>query len=325
MKSLVNYKEIESAYNRILSSIIRTPLLSSDLLNKKFNSKIYIKAENLQKIGAFKFRGAMNSILKLNDNQKNVLAWSSGNHAQAIASACYLTNKNATIVMPEDSPNAKMTGTKSWGAKVVTYNRYKESREEIGSNIAKEINAKIIPPFDHPDVINGQGTVGFEIIDECKKNNVIPDIVLCCCGGGGLIAGVSTAMKEKYPNVPIYAVEPEDFNDTQLSLKNKKITEVDISKKSICDSLLANKPGEITFSINEKNLSGSLLVSDEEALKAMKYAYQYFKIILEPGGAVALASALFKKIDIVNKTVVVIASGGNVDPEIFEKALKVSI
>ena len=325
MKSLVNYKEIERAYNRILSYVIRTPLLSSDLLNKKLNSRIYIKAENLQKIGAFKFRGAMNSILKLDDKQKNVLAWSSGNHAQAIASACYLTNKNATIVMPEDSPNAKLTGTKSWGAKVVTYNRYKESREEIGSNLAKGINAKIIPPFDHPDVINGQGTVGFEIIDECNKINIIPDLVLCCCGGGGLIAGVSTAIKEKYPNVPIYAVEPEDFNDTQLSLKNKKITEVDISKKSICDSLLANKPGEITFSINQDNLNGSLLVSDVEALQAMKFAYQYFKIILEPGGAVALASALFKKIDIVNKTVVVVASGGNVDPEIFEKALKISI
>ncbi len=325
MKSLVNYQEIEKAYNRISNYAIKTPLLSSDLLNKELRSNIFIKAENLQKIGAFKFRGAMNSILKLDDKKNNVLAWSSGNHAQAIASACYLTNKKATIVMPEDSPNAKLNGTKSWGANVVTFNRYSESREEIGTNLAKKINAKIIPPFDHPDVINGQGTVGYEIVSDFKKNNLQPDLVLCCCGGGGLIAGVSTAIKEQYPNVPIYAVEPEDYNDTYLSLRNNKITEVEVSKKSICDSLLASKPGELTFSINKKNLSGSLLVSDIEAMKAMKYAFQYFKIILEPGGAVALASALFNKIDIKNKTVVIIASGGNVDPEIFEKSLKTSI
>jgi len=325
MKSLVNYQEIEKAYNRISNYATKTPLLSSDLLNKEFSSNIFIKAENLQKIGAFKFRGAMNSILKLDDDKKNVLAWSSGNHAQAIASACYLTNKNATIVMPEDSPNAKLNGTKSWGANVVTFDRYSESREEIGTNLAKEINAEIIPPFDHPDVINGQGTVGYEIIKDCKNDNLDPDLVLCCCGGGGLIAGVSTAIKAEYPNVPIYAVEPEDYNDTYLSLRDNKITEVDVSKKSICDSLLANKPGELTFSINKENLSGSLLVSDLEALKAMKYAFQYFKIILEPGGAVALASALFNKIDIKNKTVVIIASGGNVDPDIFEKSLKISI
>ena len=212
MKSLVNYQEIEKASNRISNYATKTPLLSSDLLNKEFSSNIFIKAENLQKIGAFKFRGAMNSILKLDDDKKNVLAWSSGNHAQAIASACYLTNKNATIVMPEDSPNAKLNGTKSWGADVVTFDRYSESREEIGTNLAKEINAEIIPPFDHPDVINGQGTVGYEIINDCKNNNLVPDLVLCCCGGGGLIAGVSTAIKAEYPNVPVYAVEPEDYN-----------------------------------------------------------------------------------------------------------------
>jgi len=325
MKSLVNYQEIEKAYNRISNYATKTPLLSSDLLNKEFSSNIFIKAENLQKIGAFKFRGAMNSILKLDDDKKNVLAWSSGNHAQAIASACYLTNKKATIIMPEDSPSAKLNGTKSWGANIVTFDRYSESREEIGTTLAKEINAEIIPPFDHPDVINGQGTVGYEIINDFKKNNLIPDLVLCCCGGGGLIAGLSTAIKAVYPNVPIYAVEPKDYNDTYLSLRDNKITEVDVSKKSICDSLLANKPGELTFLINKENLSGSLLVSDLEALKAMKYAFQYFKIILEPGGAVALASALFNKIDIKNKTVVIIASGGNVDPEIFEKSLKTSI
>lgn len=325
MKSLVNYKEIEQSYKRISQYSVETPLLSSTLLNKKFNSKIFVKAENLQKIGAFKFRGAINSILKLEDDQKNVLAWSSGNHAQAVASACYLTNRKATIIMPEDSPVAKFNGTKSWGADIVTYNRYKESREEIGKDLARKLNAIIIPPFDHVDVINGQGTAGYEILKECSIKNINPDLILCCCGGGGLIAGISTAIKEKIPRVPIYAVEPENFNDTKLSLDKGEITEVDINKKSICDALLANKPGELTFSINRENLSGALLVSDLEALKAMNYAFNYLKIVLEPGGAVALASALFNKIDITNKNVIVVASGGNVDAEIFQKALNLSI
>ncbi len=325
MKSLVNYKEIEQSYKRISQYSVETPLLSSTLLNKKFNSKIFVKAENLQKIGAFKFRGAINSILKLEHDQKNVLAWSSGNHAQAVASACYLTNRKATIIMPEDSPVAKFNGTKSWGADIVTYNRYKESREEIGKDLARKLNAIIIPPFDHVDVINGQGTAGYEILKECSIKNINPDLILCCCGGGGLIAGISTAIKEKIPRVPIYAVEPENFNDTKLSLDKGEITEVDINKKSICDALLANKPGELTFSINRENLSGALLVSDLEALKAMNYAFNYLKIVLEPGGAVALASALFNKIDITNKNVIVVASGGNVDAEIFQKALNLSI
>ena len=325
MKSLVNYKEIEQSYKRISQYSVETPLLSSTLLNKKFNSKIFVKAENLQKIGAFKFRGAINSILKLEDDQKNVLAWSSGNHAQAVASACYLTNRKATIIMPEDSPVAKFNGTKSWGADIVTYNRYKESREEIGKDLARKLNAIIIPPFDHVDVINGQGTAGYEILKECSIKNINPDLILCCCGGGGLIAGISTAIKEKIPRVPIYAVEPENFNDTKLSLDKGEITEVDINKKSICDALLANKPGELTFSINRENLSGALLVSELEALKAMNYAFNYLKIVLEPGGAVALASALFNKIDITNKNVIVVASGGNVDAEIFQKALNLSI
>ena len=325
MKSLVNYKEIEQSFKRISQYSVETPLLSSTLLNKKFNSKIFVKAENLQKIGAFKFRGAINSILKLEDDQKNVLAWSSGNHAQAVASACYLTNRKATIIMPEDSPVAKFNGTKSWGADIVTYNRYKESREEIGKDLARKLNAIIIPPFDHVDVINGQGTAGYEILKECSIKNINPDLILCCCGGGGLIAGISTAIKEKIPRVPIYAVEPENFNDTKLSLDKGEITEVDINKKSICDALLANKPGKLTFSINKENLSGALLVSDLEALKAMNYAFNYLKIVLEPGGAVALASALFNKIDITNKNVIVVASGGNVDAEIFQKALNLSI
>ena len=321
MSKLVNIEEIIRSYNRISKYSVETPILSSGLLNKKYDTNIYLKAENLQKIGAFKFRGAMNSILQMKKNQEKVLAWSSGNHAQAIACAAHLTNKKAIIVMPEDSPKSKMEGTKSWGAKVITFDRYKESREEIGHKIAKQENAIIIPPFDDVNVINGQGTAGYEIIYQLEKFNVKPDLVLCCCGGGGLIAGVSTALLSKYPKLPIYSVEPENYNDTKLSLENDKIIEVDVTKKSVCDALLAPKPGEITFEINKNNLAGGLLVSDKEAMFAIKEAFNFLKIVLEPGGAVALAAAISNKVNIKNKNVIVIASGGNVDQEIFQKSL----
>ncbi len=321
MKQLINIEEIINSYKRISKYSVKTPLLSSGLLNKKYNANIFVKAENLQKIGAFKFRGAMNSVLQLEKHQRNVLAWSSGNHAQAIASAASLNNKKAIIVMPEDSPKSKLNGTKAWGAKVITFNRYNESREELGFKIAQQENATIIPPFDDTRVIHGQGTVGYEMINQCDELQIKPDLALCCCGGGGLIAGVSTALLSRFPDLPIYAVEPEDYNDTQLSLEQNKLVEVDVTKKSLCDALLAPKPGEITFEINRKNLKGVLLVSDQEALFAMKIAFQYLKIILEPGGAVALAAAIFNKIDIKNKNVLIVASGGNVDKEIFQKCL----
>ena len=323
MSQKVNIYEITKAYLRIKKYTLLTPLLSSVIFNKEFNTNIFIKAENLQKIGAFKFRGAMNAVLQLDSSQNTVLAWSSGNHAQAIASAAYLTNKKAIIIMPEDSPKAKLDGTKSWGAKIVTYNRYKESREELGVKIANQENAVIIPPYDDYRVINGQGTVGYEMIIQCNELKVIPDLALCCCGGGGLIAGVSTALLSEYPDMPIYSVEPNYFNDTKLSLEKKEIVEIDITKKSICDALLAPKPGELTFSINKNNLSGGLQVSDDEVMYAMKLAFKYFKIVLEPGGAVALAAALFKKVDIKNKNVLIVASGGNVDKEVFQKSISI--
>ena len=323
MKNLVNIEEITNSYKRISKYSHKTPLLSSQLLNKIYNTNIFVKAENLQKIGAFKFRGAMNSILQLENNQNKVLAWSSGNHAQAIASAASLNGKEAIIVMPEDSPKSKLEGTKSWGAKVITFNRYNESREELGLKIANKENATIVPPFDDTRVINGQGTVGYEMISQCDELKIEPDLVLCCCGGGGLIAGVSTALLSRFPNIPIYAVEPEEYNDTKLSLEQNKLVEVDVTKKSICDALLAPKPGEITFEINKNNLKGGLLVSDHEAMFAMKIAFQYLKIVLEPGGAVALAAAIFNKIDIKNKNVLIVASGGNVDKEVFQKCLSI--
>ena len=321
MIEMVTNDAIIKAAKRLKGKIVRTPLLKSDHVNKELKSNIYIKAENLQTIGAFKFRGAMNTILQLPPDVKKVVAWSSGNHAQAVASAANITEREATIVMPKDSPKTKLNGTIAWGAKIVEYDRNTENREEIGKAIAKEQNAIIIPPFDDVNVIIGQGTAGLEAVEQLKEINVIPDIVLCCCGGGGLIAGVSTSIKANYPNAQIYSVEPENFDDTKKSLEADMIVENTMQHLSICDALLANKPGNITFEINRKNLSGGISVSDTESLIAMKIAYKYFKIVLEPGGAVALAAAISKKIDIKNKNVLVIASGGNVDSHIFEKCL----
>ncbi len=321
INSNVTFNSILEASKRLKGKIVRTPILQSKYINEKLESNIFLKAENLQTIGAFKFRGAMNSILQLPSNIKKVVAWSSGNHAQAVAAASKITGRQATIVMPEDSPKAKLNGTAFWGATIIKYDRNKENREEIGKKIAKDINAKIIPPFDDEKVIIGQGTAGIECIEQLNELNVTPDIVLCCCGGGGLIAGISTVIKEKFQNAKIYSVEPENFDDTKKSLEENSIIPNSMKHNSICDALLAYKPGKITFEINKLNLTSGLSVSDREALIAMNTAFKYLKIVLEPGGAVALAAAIFKKIDIRDKNVLVIASGGNVDKDIFENCL----
>ena len=321
----VSFNEIINASVRLQDKVIRTPLLQSAYLNKKLKTNIFLKAENLQTIGAFKYRGALNAILQLPDNIKKVVAWSSGNHAQAVAAAAKITGREATIVMPMDSPKAKLEGTAFWGASIVKYDRLNEDREKIGKEIAEKINAAIIPPFDHVDVINGQATAGLECIEQLAIKNINPDIVLCCCGGGGLIAGISTAIKAKFNDSKIYSVEPDNFDDTKKSLENNQIIMNSMYHKSICDALLAEKPGSLTFEINRLNLTAGLSVTDEEALMAMHFAFRHFKIILEPGGAVALAAAMTDKVDIKDKNVLVIASGGNVDKEIFEKCLRVDI
>tara|TARA_B100001093_G_scaffold338650_1_gene323419 strand:- start:3216 stop:4199 length:984 start_codon:yes stop_codon:yes gene_type:complete len=319
----VSFNEIMNSSNRLKDKVVKTPLLQSSYLNQKFKTNLFLKAENLQTIGAFKYRGALNAVLQLPDNVKKVVAWSSGNHAQAVAAAAKITGREATIVMPIDSPKAKLEGTAFWSASIIKYDRKKEDREQIGREIANKTNAAIIPPFDHIDVINGQGTTGLECIEQLEIKNVKPDIVLCCCGGGGLIAGISTAIKEKFENSKIYSVEPDNFDDTKKSLEANKIVMNSMRDKSICDALLAEKPGNITFEINQKNLTAGLSVSDKESLMAMHAAFKYFKIILEPGGAVALAAAITSKIDIREKNVLVIASGGNVDKDVFEQCFKI--
>ena len=216
----ISYCEIINASNRLKGKIVRTPILQSHYINEKFKTNIFLKAENLQTIGAFKYRGALNTILQLPNNTKKVVAWSSGNHAQAVAAAAKLTGKEATIVMPIDSPKAKLDGTAFWGASIVKYDRHNEDREKIGREIAAELNAAIIPPFDHIDVINGQGTTGIECIEQLEEKNIYPDIVLCCCGGGGLIAGISTAIIGKFKNRRVFTKNSNKMHLLLIAIQN---------------------------------------------------------------------------------------------------------
>ena len=316
--------EIDKAHERIFSLIIKTPLISSETINKKINANVYFKLENLQWTGSFKLRGASNKISQLSNEEKSrgIVSYSSGNHAQAVAYASNLIGVQATIIMPKNAPSIKIKNTKKYGADVVLYDSMHESREKIALEIAHKENKTIVKPYDDLDVIAGQGTVGKEIAEELKLQNIQPDIFLCCCGGGGLIAGSSTYLKYAFPNIENFAVEPEEFNDTQLSLKNNSIVKNKESAKSICDALLAPQPGNVTFPINQTTLNGGLAVSDEEVKKTIIELAEDMKIVVEPGGSVAATALLTNKISVKNKNVVVMISGGNIDYKLFSSIVR---
>jgi len=314
-----SYKNIDVANSAIKNQIIKTPLISSDYINKQLNSKIFFKLENLQNTGSFKLRGASYKISKLTDeNKKNgVVAYSSGNHAQAVAYASLQQNISCKIIMPKNAPKIKIENTKKYKAEVILYDPKTESRESMGEKISIQENRTLIRPYDDIDIIAGQGTAGKEIYEQLMQNSIIPDIYLCCCGGGGLIAGTSTYLRNKYPDIKSYSAEPFGFDDTKKSLKSGKILSNEKGYQSICDAIITPQPGNVTFPINLKNLEGGLVVTDEEVKNAIKFLSEHLKIIVEPGGAVAATAALTEKINLKNKTVVVMISGGNIDLEMF--------
>ena len=318
---LLRIADIDNAYKNIKSYIIKTPLVTNEAINSLLKARVYFKMENLQHTGSFKIRGATHKISLLTEKQKEkgVIAYSSGNHAQAVASAAKENNLDATIVMPKNAPKIKLENTKNFGAKVILYDSLTKNREQIGNVIASREDRMLIKPYDDLDIIAGQGTVGKEIVEQLNVEKVIPDIYLCCCGGGGLIAGSSFYLKKNFPKVKNYSVEPKEFNDTQLSLLNNKIISNQESSRSICDALLATHPGELTFEINKCTLRGGLTVSDIQVKKTIKQIAESLKVMVEPGGAVAAAALLSKKIDVKNKIVVVILSGGNIDYEFFSE------
>ena len=317
------YEDVVAAAEQIAGHPVITPLLESPLLNEKLGGRLLVKAECLQRSGAFKFRGAYNRISRFGDEQRKagVVAFSSGNHAQGVAMVARMLNVPAVIVMPTDAPEIKLANTRAYGAEVVMYDRETESREEIGERLAAERKATLVPSYDDPFIIAGQGTVGLEIAAQAREMDAKLDAVIVPCGGGGLISGCALALSEECPKAKLFAAEPEGFDDTARSLAAGERLCNDPGGKTFCDALVLTTPGALTFSINRRLLAGGFALGDAETAGAMKAAFQYLKLVVEPGGAVALAAALTGAYDCRGKTVSVVCSGGNVDPGVFATAL----
>lgn len=323
MTELPTFADVEDAASRLAGLAVETPLLRADALDAAAGGPVFVKAECLQRTGSFKFRGAYNRLSRLTaaEREAGVVAFSSGNHAQGVAAAARLVGCPAVIVMPSDAPAAKVEGTLAYGAAVVTYDRFTESREAIAARIGAERGAVVVPSFDDLHVIAGQGTVGLEAARQLRALGVQADVLTCPVSGGGLIAGIGLAFEALSPATQLYAVEPEGFEDHRVSLEAGAPVTAAPTRSSLCDALLAPRPGDMTFAINRRRLAGALAVSDEEALAAMAFAFRHLKIVLEPGGAVGLAAILAGRLRLDGRSAVVVASGGNVDAAVYERAI----
>lgn len=312
-------EHIRTAADRLHNRVLQTPLLESELLNEQLGGRVLFKPECLQHTGSFKFRGALNKMSTLNagERQLGVVAYSSGNHAQGVAAAAKAAGIMAKIIIPADAPALKIQNTRDYGAEVMLYDRYHENREAIGQTIVTQEGRILIPPYDDYDIMAGQGTVGLEIAESLTNQGIQADAVLCPCGGGGLIAGVSTAIKTLTPQTGVYAVEPEGFDDTQRSLQSGQREQNATRGGSICDSIVTPQPGELTFAVNRNTLSGALVVDETAIKQALLLTFSRLKLVVEPGGVVGLAALLSGQYALRGKTVVVILSGGNVDPVTF--------
>jgi threonine dehydratase len=313
---------IEAAARRLAGFAIETPLLESHDLSALLGGRVFIKAETQQRTGSFKFRGAFNKISQLpRGSPGGVVAFSSGNHAQGVAAAAQLRAIPAVIVMPADAPAIKIANTRGYGAEVVLYDRHREDREHIGARLAEARGAVLVKPYDDPDIIAGQGTIGLEIASQCRAKGATPEIVLAPCGGGGMISGCAIALAALVPGVRIHAVEPAGFDDTTRSLAVHRRLSNEPGAKTICDGLMAASPGELTFAINDRLLAGGVEVTDRDVQAAMAYAFRVLKLVVEPAGAVALAAILAGKLDLRGRTAAIICSGGNVDAATFCAAI----
>ena len=316
---MIGIADIEAAADRLSGIVVRTPLLQNAELDRIAGGSVLIKPECFQSIGSFKIRGAYNLLSQLSSEraERGVVAWSSGNHAQGVALAGKLLGIHAAIVMPEDAPAAKLENTRRLGGEIITYDRYTGDREAIAREIAAERGAEIVPSYEDDRIIAGQGTVGLEIAAQTEELGLIVDQALINCGGGGLMAGCAIALKSRLPDVVLHTVEPEEFDDTARSLECGQRVGVEESARSICDALLTDRPGQLTFDVMSQLVSGGLVVSDAEVRNAMRFAFRNLKIVVEPGGAVGLAAVLSGKIDTAGKTTAIVFSGGNVDFEQF--------
>ena len=319
----VSHADIDAAARAIAPFAVRTPLLSPPVLGERVGAKVFVKPEVLQRTGSFKFRGAFNKLSSIPANARGggVVAFSSGNHAQGVAAAAQILNMRATIVMPADAPLAKRERTKAFGAEVVLYDRDREDREAIARDIAGKRGATLVPPYDDPMVIAGQGTVGREIAEDLAALGIDPDVVVVPVSGGGLVAGVATAIKARFPKAMVMSAEPEGFDDHARSLRAGKREAHGASGRTICDALMALTPGEITFAINSRLLAKGVTASDAEVAAAVAFAFRELKLVVEPGGAVGLAALLAGHVEARGKNVVIVLSGGNVDADLYAKLI----
>ncbi len=313
--------DVEAAARRLSGVALRTPLISSPVLDAVTGARVFLKAETLQRTGSFKFRGAYNKLSSIPAERKagGVVAFSSGNHAQGVAHAAKLLDMPSVIVMPSDAPAPKRERTKAFGAEVVLYNRETEDREAIARGLAAKRNATLVPPYDDPFIIAGQGTAGREIIEDLAALGLKPDVVVIGASGGGLAAGISLAIKARAPDAAIYTAEPEGFDDHARSFRSGKHEHNERLSGTICDALMSNTPGNITFEINRALVGQGLAASEEEVGRAVAFAFRELKLVVEPGGAIGLAALLAGRLDVKGKVVVGVLSGGNVDPELFHR------
>jgi threonine dehydratase len=319
----VSLADVRAAAERLHGKAVRTPLLEVAALDQELGFRLLVKAEPLQRTGSFKFRGAYNTIAQLAPaaRQKGVVAFSSGNHAQGVAAAAQLLGIRSTIVMPSDAPAIKIANTRGYGAEVVLYDRDREDREAIARRIADEQGATTVKPFDDPRVIAGQGTAGLEIAEQAAEAGIELDAVIVNCSGGGLVTGCAVALAALSPKTKIYSSEPAEYDDMARSLATGTRQSNPPGSRSFCDALMSPTPGEITFPIARRLLAGGFSADDGAVAKAMALAFDRFKLVIEPGGAVALACALQQRDRFRGRTVVVVASGGNVDRATFAKAI----
>ena len=311
--------DVDAAAATLAGVALRTPLVTSPVLDAAVGARVFLKAETLQRTGSFKFRGAYNKIssIPMERRASGVVAYSSGNHAQGVAAAARLLEMLAVIVMPSDAPRPKRERTAALGAEIVLYDRDREDRAAIARDIARERGAVLVPPFDDPKIIAGQGTAGREIVEDLARLELAPDVVVIGASGGGLAAGISIAIKARVPAARIYTAEPEGFDDTARSFRSGKREANARMSGTICDALMTQTPGAITWEINRKLIGEGVTATDAEVGRAVAFAFRELKLVVEPGGAIGLAALLAGKLDVSGKVAVAVLSGGNVDAELF--------
>ena len=319
----IDAEDVRSAARLIAGKAVRTPLLEFAPLNDRVGRRVLVKFEGAQHTGSFKFRGAYNRLARIapEDRAAGVVAWSSGNHAQGVAAAARLLGISATIVMPADAPAIKLANTRALGAEIILYDRLTESREAIATAMAAERGATLVPSYDDPHIIAGQGTIGLEILEQAAEAGAMLTQLLVNCGGGGLVSGIATVVTDMAPGIAIHSVEPATFDDTARSLASGRREQVAEGATSICDALLSPSPGTLTFPINLALLDRGLSVTDDQVKAAMRFAFAAMKLVIEPGGAVSLAAILHGLAPATAGDSAIVVSGANVDPSLYAAIL----